>query len=254
MNSFSSVSIDRVTIENSDLLVWWEHCFGYNPKSEMGQNFYLVTFDIPGDSILKSTHYFRFNMESPMSQEDLAKACKEPHSSTSDFIFQQTMFRIKVSNKCPFFVTCDLTCQAFFFQTVTNQAKIKFEYKLFWIIEKKSFFGHQFQFHKKRLLLAFWMTWLMMWHLWHDMICDLRCDVTCDMTWIVVDITSHVSWHNRTWQVLPTLVLDTSGPNWKIIFRIRRFLLPSILESLSLIHIWRCRRIERCRSRWSPYH
>ena len=26
------------------------------------------------------------------------------------------------------------------------------------------------------------------------------------------------------------------------------------LKSLSLIHIWRCRRIERCRSRWSPYH
>ena len=26
------------------------------------------------------------------------------------------------------------------------------------------------------------------------------------------------------------------------------------LELLSLIHIWRCRRIERCRSRWSPYH
>ena len=24
--------------------------------------------------------------------------------------------------------------------------------------------------------------------------------------------------------------------------------------SLSLIHIWRCRRIRRCRSRWSPYH
>ena len=26
------------------------------------------------------------------------------------------------------------------------------------------------------------------------------------------------------------------------------------LQKLSLIHIWRCRRIERCRSRWSPYH
>ena len=25
-------------------------------------------------------------------------------------------------------------------------------------------------------------------------------------------------------------------------------------KPLSLIHIWRCRRIERCRSRWSPYH
>ena len=30
-------------------------------------------------------------------------------------------------------------------------------------------------------------------------------------------------------------------------------LTPSISD-LSLIHIWRCRRIERCRSRWSPYH
>ena len=27
-----------------------------------------------------------------------------------------------------------------------------------------------------------------------------------------------------------------------------------LLHMLSLIHIWRCRRIERCRSRWSPYH
>ena len=26
------------------------------------------------------------------------------------------------------------------------------------------------------------------------------------------------------------------------------------VQCLSLIHIWRCRRIERCRSRWSPYH
>ena len=26
------------------------------------------------------------------------------------------------------------------------------------------------------------------------------------------------------------------------------------ITGLSLIHIWRCRRIERCRSRWSPYH
>ena len=35
------------------------------------------------------------------------------------------------------------------------------------------------------------------------------------------------------------------------------FMLDSVLltqHRLSLIHIWRCRRIERCRSRWSPYH
>eukprot|EP00826_Nyctotherus_ovalis_P005812 TRINITY_DN11323_c0_g1_i1.p1 TRINITY_DN11323_c0_g1~~TRINITY_DN11323_c0_g1_i1.p1 ORF type:complete len:125 (+),score=1.95 TRINITY_DN11323_c0_g1_i1:407-781(+) len=32
--------------------------------------------------------------------------------------------------------------------------------------------------------------------------------------------------------------------------------LPHVLcvDTLSLIHICRCRRIERCRSRWSPYH
>ena len=26
------------------------------------------------------------------------------------------------------------------------------------------------------------------------------------------------------------------------------------IEYLSLIHIWRCRRVHGCRSRWSPYH
>ena len=30
--------------------------------------------------------------------------------------------------------------------------------------------------------------------------------------------------------------------------------LSGVCPLLSLIHIWRCRRIERCRSRWSPYH
>ena len=30
--------------------------------------------------------------------------------------------------------------------------------------------------------------------------------------------------------------------------------IPHLFLDLSLIHIWRCRRIERCRSRWSPYH
>ena len=30
--------------------------------------------------------------------------------------------------------------------------------------------------------------------------------------------------------------------------------LEGVVLFLSLIHIWRCRRIRRCRSRWSPYH
>ena len=37
-------------------------------------------------------------------------------------------------------------------------------------------------------------------------------------------------------------------------FRKIRRLRGNLLQVLSLIHIWRCRRIERCRSRWSPYH
>ena len=32
------------------------------------------------------------------------------------------------------------------------------------------------------------------------------------------------------------------------------FLAVSISHTLSLIHIWRCRRAAACRSRWSPYH
>ena len=33
--------------------------------------------------------------------------------------------------------------------------------------------------------------------------------------------------------------------SWTILFAV---------QSLSLIHIWRCRRSTLCRSRWSPYH
>ena len=32
------------------------------------------------------------------------------------------------------------------------------------------------------------------------------------------------------------------------------FLYSQVLQNLSLIHIWRCRRSTLCRSRWSPYH
>ena len=41
------------------------------------------------------------------------------------------------------------------------------------------------------------------------------------------------------------------GPSWT---QDRLRPLQEASWDLSLIHIWRCRRIERCRSRWSPYH
>ena len=48
--------------------------------------------------------------------------------------------------------------------------------------------------------------------------------------------------HNRA------LAEFIAGEDWCLKF------INQDLTFLSLIHIWRCRRIERCRSRWSPYH
>ena len=39
-----------------------------------------------------------------------------------------------------------------------------------------------------------------------------------------------------------------------VLWREHQTILWYTMIQLSLIHIWRCRRIERCRSRWSPYH
>eukprot|EP00826_Nyctotherus_ovalis_P031248 TRINITY_DN24946_c0_g1_i1.p2 TRINITY_DN24946_c0_g1~~TRINITY_DN24946_c0_g1_i1.p2 ORF type:complete len:110 (+),score=7.95 TRINITY_DN24946_c0_g1_i1:67-396(+) len=43
---------------------------------------------------------------------------------------------------------------------------------------------------------------------------------------------------------------------WNIVkaLQVNRSLIQLNVSGLSLIHICRCRRIERCRSRWSPYH
>ena len=45
-----------------------------------------------------------------------------------------------------------------------------------------------------------------------------------------------------------------AGDVWRKKFRIDNKVRCVGAHPLSLIHIWRCRRIERCRSRWSPYH
>ena len=58
-------------------------------------------------------------------------------------------------------------------------------------------------------------------------------------------------------QYLAQLELLNNRQNWTsqlAHWHVAKQLQYSILQYLSLIHIWRCRRIERCRSRWSPYH
>ena len=55
---------------------------------------------------------------------------------------------------------------------------------------------------------------------------------------------------NNVVQILNSLGVEFSTFDVLSDFEVRE----GIKEYLSLIHIRRCRRIERCRSRWSPYH
>eukprot|EP00826_Nyctotherus_ovalis_P034838 TRINITY_DN2936_c0_g1_i2.p2 TRINITY_DN2936_c0_g1~~TRINITY_DN2936_c0_g1_i2.p2 ORF type:complete len:113 (+),score=17.18 TRINITY_DN2936_c0_g1_i2:82-420(+) len=50
------------------------------------------------------------------------------------------------------------------------------------------------------------------------------------------------------------LLLDESAKTKKKLKFLSKEQLNEYIQELSLIHICRCRRIERCRSRWSPYH
>ena len=59
-----------------------------------------------------------------------------------------------------------------------------------------------------------------------------------DVGWICVTWAKLASLHWGKWGLWAGVVSAGREIGW----------------SLSLIHIWRCRRIERCRSRWSPYH
>ena len=78
-------------------------------------------------------------------------------------------------------------------------------------------------------------------------------------------IIDHVyTWSNRTLRtdIIKSDLSDhyltlTSYPKWKVRrekVTITKRWFTQDLYTLSLIHIWRCRRSTLCRSRWSPYH
>ena len=57
----------------------------------------------------------------------------------------------------------------------------------------------------------------------------------------------HISWHFLLWRF-------SKGVECCLYVKLVQDKYKCSKQILSLIHIWRCRRIERCRSRWSPYH
>ena len=86
-----------------------------------------------------------------------------------------------------------------------------------------------------------WHASGILWHecgsLWHG----------CDTMWRHVEVICyHMSWH--------VSVIKCSGytTHCNLVYKVR--VITCTLMSLSLIHIWRCRRYSLCRSRWSPYH
>ena len=68
----------------------------------------------------------------------------------------------------------------------------------------------------------------------------------------------HLFWANWFLLLVLFLIIPPYGRVWEpwegYIGYCVFFVCLFVRSSLSLIHIWRCRRIERCRSRWSPYH
>ena len=86
---------------------------------------------------------------------------------------------------------------------------------------------------------AFSLWWLTTWATRNECLDLHKPDLVClSETWIKPTTTS-------------TELINCTPPGYTFISTPRNFTKSS---SLSLIHIWRCRRIERCRSRWSPYH
>ena len=86
------------------------------------------------------------------------------------------------------------------------------------------------------------------------------------VVWTFYRVLYKNGWTNRPQSPKPTLihakckvVLQYAASNSKLLTENRRFLyftyeIHLLMWSLSLIHIWRCRRSTLCRSRWSPYH
>ena len=60
------------------------------------------------------------------------------------------------------------------------------------------------------------------------------------------------SWRKKFFVGQSTRILADFGPKIENFWR--EGLGTKTVEKLSLIHIWRCRRLLTCRSRWSPYH
>ena len=73
-----------------------------------------------------------------------------------------------------------------------------------------------------------------------------------------VNTNSYHEWHNCFWMtsyyVMVTSYHICNAHSVFLEFILNLCKLTTFPKTLSLIHIWRCRRSTLCRSRWSPYH
>ena len=76
-------------------------------------------------------------------------------------------------------------------------------------------------------------------------------DMTCFL--YTYKIFFMVAWYNRPYQNQISANLSNEKIETQNINYFVKMSMSSPI-SLSLIHIWRCRRYSLCRSRWSPYH
>ena len=100
---------------------------------------------------------------------------------------------------------------------------------------------------------AIWWPWLAAWARWSSIL--VSASVWLETRDVLLFVGQHTLQVGAEEKPPPRWCLTSSLlRNGNSSFLLSMFLRNPVFQSLSLIHIWRCRRSYACRSRWSPYH
>ena len=79
-------------------------------------------------------------------------------------------------------------------------------------------------------------------------------DLDSRSDWSFLCAQQWLGWHLHSHPFSQNVQRKKDNKTWQWMRVVDDWSYDDYMITLSLIHIWRCRRIERCRSRWSPYH